>query len=151
MTNFIEINNLILENRNTWKELLLFNIVSGEKKVLARTEESKKIQGHYEYYDGNLIMLFRIDNNIYLDINGERVCLNDDGSKINFSRMDRDNYFSVEKDNKKIFEITYPSWEYDALNMVDPSFNEQMEECQDIFLFIHNVAQDRTRLQRLYI
>ncbi|KRF27660.1 hypothetical protein [Paenibacillus sp. Soil787] len=141
---------LLLENGQVWKEMMMFDPDTGEKNIIARPEPNVKIQGHYEQTNGYLILLYKKDNKLYFQADDEKICLSDTNCKITLVREDHHNHFSILQNENIVFTVTYTSWQYDELNLVDPSFNDDMEESQDIYLFMYNLMQDKERQQRIY-
>lgn len=142
--------NILLSNREQWKELMLYNLITSKKELISRTSDNIRIQGHYVRKDGDFVMFYKKSNKLHFQVEGKEYYLESDDCKVTFERMGRLNRFCIEISNNTVFSHTYRSWRYDPLNMVDIDFNEDMEENQDFYLFVYNVMQDKDWRKRIY-
>jgi hypothetical protein len=140
-------NVILLKNYEAWYQILELDLVTGKKQVFER-QADVKIRGAYVERDQTLLLFYKKDGKLHFACGGRGVCLED--CEITFERLGKDNRFRISLHGESFFEHTYPSWREDPLNKVDIDFNEDMEENQDFFLFIHNVMQDSEWAARIY-
>ncbi|WP_135552687.1 hypothetical protein [Paenibacillus cymbidii] len=140
---------IILQNNRHWIELMRYNYITDERQLILRGDSAINVKGIYEKVKDGTVMLYKKRGRLHFQFNEKEICLEDDG-RVTFERLDRNNYFSIEKSGEVFFSITYPSWRFDPLNLVDPNFSDSMEEDQDIYLFIFNLMQNKERQKRVF-
>ena len=140
---------IFLQNQDVWLEMIEFNTLSGEVKVIKRSDELK-ISGHYGKINNEIVMLYKKDNSLYLNLKNKEIPLNDKNVSFSFERIGKNNKFSINSGSDILYSEIYPSCIYDPVNIADFDFNEDREEDQDFFLFVYNVMQDKERQKRLY-
>jgi len=141
---------IILQNKRAWIELMSYNYVTGEWQEIRRDNDAVFVQGFYEKVNGGTVMVYKKRERLYFRFNEKEICLEDGDCQVTFERLDRSNFFSIEESGEEFFSVTYPSWKFDPINMIDPNFNDSMEEIQDIYLFIYNLMQDKERQKRVF-
>ncbi|MBD1373665.1 hypothetical protein IC620_15060 [Hazenella sp. IB182357] len=145
---------LILKYNRNYKGYMCFNNQTQETKVFEQEGEIKS-DGTYGYIAGvsflifgkkERILFYRIGNCLYINVRNKEFFLNDEIQLV-FKRKLMLVTFKVFYKSKKVFSITYLSYQFFLLNLMDIDFTEDREEDQDICLFIYNVTNDPERLQ----
>jgi hypothetical protein len=146
----MENNIIVLQNNEKWKEIMELDLSNLSNKLLERKDNKLQIRGHYIKIHNDLIMFYRKNELLYFNINNTEICLENVNLNLSFSREGRNNIFSIYNKDEIIYSISYQSYRFDRLNMLDPDFNEDQEENQDFFLFIHNVIKNPAWRKRIY-
>ncbi|MBD1373682.1 hypothetical protein IC620_15150 [Hazenella sp. IB182357] len=149
---------LILRNNATHVEKMYFNPRTQEIEVF-EMDEDIETNGKYDYIKGfrflffpkkDRMMLYARGEHLYVHVNNQELCLNDD-LLLSYKRRCMMITFSIYHKQKKVYSITYRSFRYDFLNMIDPDFTDDREEDQDICLFIYNMFKDPEWMRRFLI
>jgi hypothetical protein len=142
---------IILRHHSIWEECLQLDLITGEKKELVRVNQDDfPYQGDYEIKGDDLIMLYRKVGSLYFSVNDKETCLDDPNVTVSFVREDPNNTFTLKNKEKIVYQITYPSYRFDPVNMADFEFDDFMEEDQDIFLFIYRLLNHPRRRRVMY-
>lgn len=142
-------NIIFLQNNDIWLEVMQLNTITGDAKILKRTDEYK-ISGHFGEVNNKIVMFYRKDKNLYLNLENREISLCDSTINLSFERIDKNNKFSINRGNDILYSVIYPSCIYDPLNIADFDFNSDREEDQDFFLFVYNVMQNKEWQSRIY-
>jgi len=140
---------IFLQNNDVWLEMMQLNTITGNKKVIKRSD-SLKISGHYRKTNNDIVMLYRKDKYLYLNVKNKEILLEDKDIKLSFDKIGKNNEFIIYRGNDILYSSIYPSCCYDPVNMADFDFNADKEEDQDLFMFVYNVMQDKEWQKRIY-
>jgi hypothetical protein len=148
---------IILQNSDLWKELMEYNLITGEKKIVLRSDSNFSIQGHFIRrktgilkHKDNYLMFYKKSNKLYFQIDGKQYCLQDNDCTLSIENKGKYNVFYIKISGKTVFSQEYLSPRYYPINLADFEFNEDREEEQDFYLFINNVMKDKERQERIY-
>lgn len=142
-------NTIFLQNQDIWLEMMQFNIITGEKKIIPHIN-GQEIRGHYGKVNNCTVMFYKIDNVIYLDFKNKVIPMCAIDVKLIFERIGKNNKFILIKGNDILITEVYPSCAYDSVNRADFDFNDDKEEDQDFFLFVYNVMENIERQKLIY-
>ena len=154
---------MILRRYTVFDELGIYDPAKGiMSKYLRRSELERvpvELSGHYdfisvrhdnslEYEESKLVLLFRQDGYLYLQIDDHRLILSN--HIIEFRLLDVYKVLRVSNDRKVVFELTY------LPPVIDPPLSEDPtpfveEEHFDFALFLANLSWDHERQSRLYL
>ena len=56
-----------------WKKRLLYNPQSGNMRIIERNDEKDQVNGFYGAFYGDILMLYRYGDALYLNINEKKV------------------------------------------------------------------------------
>lgn len=140
---------VFLKNQDVWLEVMEFNIITGDRNILKHTDEYK-ISGHFGKVNDEIVMFYKKDNSLYLNLKNKDISLYDKNVRLSFERIGKNNKFTINRGNDVLYSVIYPSCLYDPVNIVDFDFNDDREEDQDFFLFVYNVMQDKDWQRRIY-
>lgn len=144
-------NFLILQNSNLFMERMRFNHATGEMQFFERPPDYI-FDGHYAKVNGEIAMLYRKGEKLYINTLRQEFCLDD--LRMTYERIETQAgeqiLFVIYKGDKKVYSVTYPSFRNDPVNKADIDFNDDREEDQDFCLFLYNVANNAER-QRLFL
>ena len=135
---------IFLHNRDLYHEMIQYDIGNGNKTILTYNDETK-ISGLYSRIDGELMMLYKKNNCLYLNVKNTEVSLLDNNLTVTLNRIGKNNEVSINLNKNKLFYLFYQSCIYDPVNSADPDFNSFKEDDQDFFLFLYNILQSKER------
>lgn len=142
---------MILERYTVFDELAEYDPVKKSITKFSRQAKSEwvpsLISGHFDYIGPKLVLLFRLNDVLYFEIDGQRMTMHDHA--IDLRSVIGHRALRVVRDNRIVLEWTYAAPVIDPPLAVDPTpFVE--EEHFDFGLFLANVSQDRSRQANLY-
>jgi len=140
---------IYLQNRDIWLEMMQLNIITGETKIIVRSDEYE-IGGYFGKVNNENVLFYRKDDGLFIKVNNQEIALYDENIKLSFERIGENIRFIIYQGNEVLYQVIYPSCIYDPINMIDPDFNSYREEDQDFFLFVYNVMQDKEWQNRIY-
>lgn len=142
---------MILGRYTIFDELGDFDPVTGLLTVFSGLAEPRRepdqISGTFDYIGGKLVLLFRLDGILYLQIEGHRMPMN--SHTIELQSMNGHRVLRVLSDDEVILELEYES------PIIDPPLSEDPtpfieEDHFDFGLFLANLSRDRNRQARMY-
>ena len=140
---------IILQNNDTWMEVMQLNTRTQDTKVLKRND-GIKTSGHYTKINGDAVMFYRKGKSLYFNVKNNEICLDDNNISLSYKRRGDDIIFSIYRGNNAMYSISYSSFRNDPINKEDFDFNSDKEEDYDIFLFVYNVVNNPERRNMIY-
>jgi hypothetical protein len=149
----MESNIIELANNNLYAEIMELDLATMQKRILDRKDSKQKISGHYVRKGDDLILLYRNnwkDGVLYFNVNDREISLDDPDVSVSFIRRDTNNIFTVINKDEVFYQITYPSYRFDPVNMADFEFDDWHELYQDFFLFLYYLMQQPDKKNTIY-
>ena len=72
-------NCIILQNNDIWMEVMWLNTITNDIKILKRYD-GIRISGHYATINGTLVMFYRKNKSLYINVENNEICLDDDNN-----------------------------------------------------------------------
>jgi hypothetical protein len=143
---------LLLQSHDRYNDLVELDTSTGHLVRHYRRDDPdlgrSLIQGHYCEMDGQMIFLYRQDDQLHLRINDSDMELGDD-IQISFLKGVEKNTLILQRGRDHLLEWTYSSPTISPDLDIDPTpFVE--EEDHDFGLFVYNVLTNYSRKARIY-
>ena len=130
-------------------EVMWLNTITNDIKILKRYD-GIRISGHYATINGTLVMFYRKNKSLYINVENNEICLDDDNNSLSYERKGGNILFSICRGRNIIYSVFYPSFRNDPINKEDFDFNSDKEEDYDFFLFVYNVVNSFERKNLVY-
>jgi hypothetical protein len=141
---------MLLQFHQSFDILAEYDPATGGFAAFSRSAEPARVhfvQGTFDYLSGKRVILYRLAGVLYLDVDGERVPVED--HVVEVRPLNGDRVLRVRGDRGLVFEVAYSPRRLDPPLSEDPTAFID-EEDFDFGLFLRNVSRDRERQSRIY-
>lgn len=147
---------IILQSQDKFNEIAVLDLESGSISVHSKTDypdlASKPKQGYFSVQNDTVVSFFRLGERLYLRLNQQIVEFQDNDAIVLQPQPLNHQLFSIQRDQRTVFSWVYKrpliSPPVSAFQMIEPMISE---EDFDIFVFIHNVINDKQRMKRVFM
>ncbi len=142
---------MILKRHTVFDAMGDYDPVTGTLTTFSRKAEPGRVPGQvsgvFDHVGGKLVLLFRLDGVLYLQVEDERIRMAD--NTINVRSVTGHRVLRVLSNSRVVLELTYDA------PIIDPPLSEDPtafveEEHFDFGLFLANLSRDRGRQARMY-
>ena len=136
---------ILIQSYELWNEMIKYFPEKGINIPIVRQKDETKISGYYSRINGDIIMLYKKRNSLYVKVKNSDISLSNEFLTVSFTRVRKNNEIVIRVDQDILFSLSYLSCIYDPVNIADQDFNNYKEEDQDFLLFLYNIIKDRER------
>jgi hypothetical protein len=143
---------MLLQSNPSFDTLAEYDPETGRFETFSRRAEPTRVTGpicgEFDYLDGKRVMLYRLGDNLYLEIDGQKLPL--DKHTVELRRVNGRRLLQVLfTDGRVVTELIYDPPKIDPPLHLDPTPGVE-EEHFDFGLFLHNVSHNPPRQMRMY-
>jgi hypothetical protein len=142
---------MLLQLHRLFDTVADYDPATGRFETFSRRAEPNRVAGHisgvYDYIGGKRMLLYRVADGLFLEIDGQRLPL--EKHAVDVRHMNGRRILRVLSADKVIIELPYDPPELELPLSLDPTAFAE-EEDFDFGLLLHNVSRDPSRQMRMY-